>query len=111
MIPYSAWTVKGGELTFMSLTADEVKRVAMLARIAITDEETVQYLEQLDKILGLVERMQAVDTAGVSPMSHAQDVQLRMRDDVPSEADRHEAFQRGAPAVEAGLYLVPQVIE
>ncbi len=66
---------------------------------------------QLNSIFGLIEQMQAVDTSGVEPMSHARDVQLRMRADIPTESNQREKFQAIAPAVENGLYLVPRVIE
>ncbi|MES2366189.1 MAG: Asp-tRNA(Asn)/Glu-tRNA(Gln) amidotransferase subunit GatC [Pseudomonadota bacterium] len=95
----------------MSLTLHDVKRVAMLARIAVTDEEAAAYQQQLNGIFGLIEAMQAVDTTGVMPMSHAQDVHQRLRDDTVTETDQHEKFQAIAPQVEAGLYLVPRVIE
>lgn len=95
----------------MSLTLQDVKRVAMLARIAVTDQEAAAYQQQLNGIFGLIEEMQAVDTTGVTPMSHAQDVHQRLRDDIVTETDQHEKFQAVAPQVEAGLYLVPRVIE
>jgi aspartyl-tRNA(Asn)/glutamyl-tRNA(Gln) amidotransferase subunit C len=95
----------------MPLDPDEVKRIAALARIAVTDTEVASVREQLNNILGLVERMQAIDTKGVEPMSHAQDVVLRLREDKVSEGDQHEKFQAIAPAVERDLYLVPKVIE
>ena len=95
----------------MSLSLHDVKRVAMLARIAVTDEEAAAYQQQLNGIFGLIEAMQAVDTTGVMPMSHAQDVHQRLRDDTVTETDQHEKFQAIAPQVEAGLYLVPRVIE
>jgi aspartyl-tRNA(Asn)/glutamyl-tRNA(Gln) amidotransferase subunit C len=95
----------------MSLTLDQVKRIAHLARLAVTDAEAEQVRGQLNDIFALIERMQAVDTEGVAPMAHAQDVSLRLRDDAVTEADRHADFQAVAPQVEAGLYLVPKVIE
>jgi len=95
----------------MSLTLQDVKRVALLARIAVTDEEAAAYQQQLNGIFGLIEAMQAVDTTGVTPMPHAQDVCQRLRDDIVTETDQHEKFQAVAPQVEAGLYLVPRVIE
>ena len=95
----------------MSLSLDEVKRIAHLARIAVTEEEASSYLSQLNGIFGLIGEMQAVDTQGVEPMAHAQDVMLRLRSDVVTESDQHELFQSIAPQVEAGLYLVPVVIE
>ncbi|MDR3390323.1 MAG: Asp-tRNA(Asn)/Glu-tRNA(Gln) amidotransferase subunit GatC [Sulfuriferula sp.] len=95
----------------MSLTLQDVKRVATLARIAVTDDEAVAYQQQLNGIFGLIAEMQAVDTAGVEPMSHAQELSQRLRDDLVTETDQHEKFQTIAPQVEGGLYLVPQVIE
>ena len=95
----------------MSLSLDDVKRIAYLARIAIDDIEAAAVLKQLSGIFALIEQMQAVDTTGIEPMSHAQDVVLRLRNDAVTESDQHELFQSVAPQVEAGLYLVPKVIE
>jgi len=95
----------------MSLTLNEVRRIAHLARIEISDAEAGQVLEQLNGIFGLIEQMQAVDTRGVEPMAHARDVSLRLREDNVTESDQHRLFQSIAPQVEEGLYLVPKVIE
>ena len=95
----------------MSLTEADVKRMAHLARIEIAQADVAPMLAQLSNIMGLVEQMQAVDTTGVAPMAHAQDLSLRLREDRVTETDQHEAFQAVAPEVEAGLYLVPQVME
>jgi len=95
----------------MSLSLDDVKRIAYLARIAIDDKEAAAVLEQLSGIFALIEQMQAVDTKGIEPMSHAQNVALRLRGDAVTESDQRELFQSVAPQVEAGLYLVPKVIE
>jgi aspartyl-tRNA(Asn)/glutamyl-tRNA(Gln) amidotransferase subunit C len=95
----------------MSLSLDDVKRIAHLARIAISDEEAKTTLGQLNGIFNLIEELQAVDTQGIEPMSHAQDFSQRLRADVATETDQHELFQSIAPKVEAGLYLVPKVIE
>lgn len=95
----------------MSLKPDDVERIAQLARIEISATEADAMVGKLSAILGLIEQMQAVDTNGISPMSHAQDVTQRLRDDIVTETDQRELFQRNAPAVENGLYLVPQVIE
>jgi len=95
----------------MSLNLADVKRIAHLARIAVEEDEMPGYLQQLSNILNLVEEMQAVDTTGIEPMAHAQDVVLRLRNDVATETDRRVAYQAVAPQVEAGLYLVPKVIE
>ncbi len=95
----------------MSLTEADVKRMAHLARIEIEEQEVAPMLAQLSNIMGLVEQMQAVNTDGVAPMAHAQDLSLRLREDRVTEQDQHAAFQALAPQVEAGLYLVPKVIE
>jgi aspartyl-tRNA(Asn)/glutamyl-tRNA(Gln) amidotransferase subunit C len=95
----------------MALTLDDVKRVARLARIAVDEDESHAALAQLSGIFQLIEQMQAVDTANVEPMSHAQQIVLRLREDRVTEADQHALFQSVAPHVEAELYLVPKVIE
>ena len=111
MIPYAALVFNGFFTLFMALTLDDVRRVAHLARIAVDDAEAEAALAQLTRVFGLIEQMQAVDVSGIEPMAHAQDLSLPLRDDVVTEADRHALFQRAAPAVEDGLYLVPKVIE
>ncbi len=99
----------------MSLSNDEVRRIARLARIAIRPEESGEVLERLNRVLGLIDQMRAVDTAGIEPMAHALDAHLpaaqRLRADAVTETDRRELYQAVAPAVEGGLYLVPKVIE
>lgn len=95
----------------MTLALDDVKRIAHLARIEVTEQEAGSYLGQLTSIFHLMEQMGAVDTSGIEPMAHAQDVVLRLRPDVVTETDRHADFQAVAPQTEAGLYLVPKVIE
>ena len=95
----------------MTLTLDDVTRIAHLARIEIEPQEAEQVLAQLSGIFRLIEAMQAVDTDGVEPMSHAQDLVLRLRDDEVTESDRRALFHSIAPQVEDGLYLVPKVIE
>jgi aspartyl-tRNA(Asn)/glutamyl-tRNA(Gln) amidotransferase subunit C len=95
----------------MTLALDDVKRIAHLARIEVSDAEAEGYLGQLSGILGLMEEMAAVDVAGIEPMAHAQEVSQRLRPDVVSEPDQREAFLALAPQAEAGLYLVPKVIE
>jgi aspartyl-tRNA(Asn)/glutamyl-tRNA(Gln) amidotransferase subunit C len=95
----------------MSLTLEQVKRIAHLARIEISDDEALTTQGHLNGIFQLIEQMQAVDTSGVEPMAHAQDVSQRLREDAVSEGDRRAAYQAVAPEVEAGLYLVPKVIE
>lgn len=95
----------------MSLSIDQVRRIAQLARIEISETEAGSTLDQLNRILRFVEQMQAVDTSEVEPMAHAQDVAQRLREDRVTEIDQREAFQAISPDVEAGLYLVPKVIE
>lgn len=95
----------------MSLTPDDVRRLARLARIEIEAEESHAVLERLNGVLALVDQMRRVDTKGIEPMSHAVDVSQRLRPDEVREPDKREAYQSVAPAVEDGLYLVPKVIE
>ena len=95
----------------MSLSLADVEKVARLARLAMNDEELKAAQSQLNNIFGLIAEMQAVDTKGIVPMSHAQDVAQRLREDIVTEINQREAFQAIAPQVENGLYLVPQVIE
>jgi aspartyl-tRNA(Asn)/glutamyl-tRNA(Gln) amidotransferase subunit C len=95
----------------MSLSVADIRRIAHLARIAVTETEVAAVQQQLNGILGLVEQLKAADTAGIEPMAHAQDVMLRLREDVVTEPDQHQRFQSIAPQVEADLYLVPKVIE
>jgi len=95
----------------MSLSIDDVKHIAHLARIRVDADEAIHYRTQLNDILGLIGEMQAVDTTGIEPMAHARDVCQRLREDAVTETDHREAFQAIAPLTEAGLYLVPKVIE
>jgi len=106
----------------MSLTAQEIDRIANLARLELPPEEGQRMLDQINGFFSIingffsiVEAMRAVDTTGVEPLPHPiatiQEVALRLRDDIASEANQREANQRSAPAVERGLFLVPKVIE
>lgn len=99
----------------MSLTPEDVNRIAMLARLDLSSAERTAMLGQLNGFFGIVERMSAVDTRGVeplyTPLSAVQAVSLRLRDDVVTEADQRELNQKSAPSVEDGLYLVPKVVE
>jgi len=95
----------------MSLSLDDVSRIARLARIEVTSAETERTRDQLNGILAFVEQLQAVDTTGIEPMAHAVDVVQRLRSDAVTEVDRREAFQSIAPETEAGLYLLPRVVE
>ena len=97
----------------MSLANDDVRRIAALARIAITADESAEVLERLNRVLALIDEMRAVDVSGIEPMAHAQELGQRLREDKVTERDQHEAYQSvpPAPAVEGDLYLVPKVIE
>ncbi|MCH8621114.1 Asp-tRNA(Asn)/Glu-tRNA(Gln) amidotransferase subunit GatC [Undibacterium sp. TS12] len=100
----------------MSLTLEDVKRIANLAKLETSAEEQVSTLEKLNGIFSLVEQLKAVDTTGVAPLSHPiaallPEMALRLREDVVSESNRREDYQKPAPATQDGLYLVPQVIE
>ena len=95
----------------MSLSDDQVRRLARLARIAIRPDESAAVVDRLNRVLGLVEEMRRVDTTGIEPMAHAQDLVQRLRLDVVTESDQRELYQSVAPAVEEGFYLVPKVIE
>jgi len=96
----------------MSLTRNDVETIARLARLSMTEDEAQVYAGSLSKILNFVEQLNGAEVASVEPMAHplADQVQ-RMREDEVTAVDEHEKFQRNAPRVEAGLYLVPKVIE
>jgi aspartyl-tRNA(Asn)/glutamyl-tRNA(Gln) amidotransferase subunit C len=95
----------------MTLTEDDVRRLARLARIEIDEAETKAVQAKLQSIFGLIDALQAIPTEGVEPMAHAQDVTLALREDRVTETDQRAHFQAVAPAVESGLYLVPKVLE
>ena len=95
----------------MSLTASDVKKISHLARLAIDEADIEQYASNLSGILDLVEQMDAADVANIEPMANPQDSTQRLRDDVVTEINQREKFQQIAPTTEAGLYLVPKVLE
>ncbi|NEV62551.1 Asp-tRNA(Asn)/Glu-tRNA(Gln) amidotransferase subunit GatC [Thiorhodococcus minor] len=95
----------------MSLDSSDVEKIAHLARLAIAPEQTERYAADLSNILDLVAQMDAVDTTDVEPMAHPLHMAQRLRADAPSEPNQRERFQANAPLAEAGLYLVPKVIE
>ncbi len=99
----------------MSLTLEQVQRIAHLARIEVSPKEIHGVMERLNRVLVLIDQLQAVDTTGIAPMAHALDTETgvvqRRRADAVTEQDQRERFQARAPAAEAGLYLVPKVIE
>jgi aspartyl-tRNA(Asn)/glutamyl-tRNA(Gln) amidotransferase subunit C len=100
----------------MSLELTDVKRLARLAQLELTDDQATKTLDKLNGIFALVEQMKAIDTSGIDPLNHPiaafqQDLALRLREDVVTEPNRRDDYQQVAPATQDGLYLVPKVIE
>lgn len=95
----------------MALEPSEVEKIAHLARLGIAAEDVPAYARNLSDILAFVEQLNEIDTTDVVPMAHPLDTAQRLRADVVSETDQREHFQENAPSVEAGLFLVPKVIE
>lgn len=95
----------------MSIDADEIRRIAHLARLGIEEADTPRYAEELSRILDFVQQLEGADTAGVTPMSHPLDASQRLRRDEVTEAGRREAYLELAPLSSGGLYLVPKVID
>jgi aspartyl-tRNA(Asn)/glutamyl-tRNA(Gln) amidotransferase subunit C len=95
----------------MTISLADVHRIAHLARIEIDSGEAEEVRAKLDAIFVMINELAVVDTTGVVPMAHAQDLMLPLRDDAVTETDHRALFQRVAPAVEDGLYLVPKVLE
>lgn len=95
----------------MSLSSDDVEKIAHLARLAVTQEESQSLSRDLSNILDLVAQMDAVDTASVLPMAHPLEMHQRLRTDEVTESNQRERFQANAPQAENGLFLVPKVIE
>lgn len=95
----------------MSLSAQDIERIAHLARIRVTPDEVGQVQKKLEGIFKLIDDMQSVNTKGVEPMSHGLDMVLRLRDDAVTERNDREKLQSNAPAAAEGYFLVPKVIE
>ena len=95
----------------MALTERDVEKIARLARLRVTDAERTEVTARLGSILGMVDRLQAAATTGVEPMAHPLDAVQPLREDRVTESNHRDDYQRIAPAVEHGLYLVPRVIE
>jgi aspartyl-tRNA(Asn)/glutamyl-tRNA(Gln) amidotransferase subunit C len=95
----------------MSLTPQDIRRLGELARIRFDESEQADLLVKLNQVFHIIERLRAVDTTGVIPMTHPQSAPLRQREDAVTESDQREANQESAPAVQNGLYLVPRVVE
>jgi len=93
------------------LSLDQIAKIAELARLELSATDAAALQQELNGILAMVDRMQAVDTRGVEPMSHPQQAMQRLREDGVTERDQRGKYQAGAPATEDGLYLVPKVIE
>lgn len=95
----------------MSLSEEEINRVAWLARLQIGAESEPRFAQQLSRILEFVDQMNKVDTSGVPPLAHPLDISERLRHDEVTETNQREIFQSIAPSVREGLYLVPKVLE
>lgn len=95
----------------MSLTPDELKKIAHLARLNLSSEDIAHYSDQLSKIITFIEKMDEKDTSAVEPINHPLELTQRLRADHVTEPDERDKFQSIAPATEAGLYLVPKVID
>lgn len=95
----------------MTIDSEQITHIARLARLRTDPEKSAYYATQLNRIMELVERMNAIDTTGIEPMAHPRDSALRLREDVITESNQREAFQAIAPAAEDGLYLVPRVLD
>ena len=95
----------------MSIARTDIEKVANLARIAISEADIAETTSRINRVLELVDQLQAADTAGIEPMAHPLDAVQRLRPDQVTETNRRDEFQNIAPATEAGLYLVPKVIE
>lgn len=95
----------------MSLTVDDVKKIAHLARLGIAEQDIDNYAKDLSGVLDLMTQMSNLDTANIKPMAHPLDQMQRLRPDVVTESDQRDHFQGIAPQTEAGLYLVPKVID
>ncbi len=95
----------------MSLSPEQIKQVAHLARLEVTADQVATYATQLSNIMGMVDQLSAAKTEGVAPMAHPLEMTQRLRPDAVTETNQRERFQSIAPAVQDGLYLVPKVIE
>ena len=95
----------------MSLDKEQVQHIAMLARLKLSDEEYVESVEKLSKIVDFVDQLSSVDTTNVLPMAHPVDAAQRLRPDDVTETNDRDHYQQNTPAVVDGLYLVPKVLE
>ena len=95
----------------MSLSPQDIERIAHLARIRVTPADVLDVQAKLDGIFKLIDEMQSVNTQGIEPMSHGLDMVLRLRDDTVTETNHREKYQKNAPQAAEGYFLVPKVIE
>jgi aspartyl-tRNA(Asn)/glutamyl-tRNA(Gln) amidotransferase subunit C len=95
----------------MALDNTDVEKIAHLARLQISESDTLEVAQRITNILNMIDQMQDVDTSNVTPMAHPFDASQRLRPDVVTETDRRDDYQKIAPATQDGLYLVPKVIE
>jgi len=95
----------------MSVTSEQVRHIAKLARIAMSDEELARLEPELNNILGWIEQLGEVDTDGVEPLTAVIDQKLRLRDDVVSDGDCRDEVLANAPQAQHGFFAVPKVIE
>ena len=95
----------------MSLTLNDVEKIAKLSRLTLSDDEKNSTLEKWNAVFALVEKMQTVNTDGVEPMAHPHEVALRLRDDAVTESDHAAEYLAVAPEVRNRMYIVPHVIE
>jgi aspartyl-tRNA(Asn)/glutamyl-tRNA(Gln) amidotransferase subunit C len=95
----------------MSIDSSQIEKIAWLARLSLSEDDIPAAIADMGKILGLVEQMNSVDTSDIEALAHPMDIKARLRPDEITEEDQREIFQQLAPAVQAGHYLVPKVIE
>lgn len=95
----------------MALDNTDVEKIAHLARLQISESDTLEVAQRITNILDMIDQMQGVDTSQIAPMAHPFDATQRLRPDVVTETDQRDYFQKIAPATQDGLYLVPKVIE
>lgn len=95
----------------MSLSQDDVKKIAKLARLSLSDKEIQASQDKLNDVFGLIKKMNEIDANGVEPMSHPGEMSLRLREDEVTEVNHRDEYQKNAPQVQDGLFLVPKVIE
>jgi len=95
----------------MSLKPSDIEKLALLARINISENESKLVTERVGAVLDLVDQLQAQDTEGVEPMAHPMDAIQILRTDEVTESNDRDNLMSNAPAREDGLFLVPRVIE